>query len=179
MAKKPFWKYFLKDEKNVDVYEYDEEEGGVSGSSSSGSSSGSGSGSDSDSGSSGTGRIKPKEGEGFVSYLPEETEHMAYERRGLEQQVERQLAGVEERKKPRRETGNEPGGTEQKLRQHPLLDSQRFDGIDPGLNPAPFGNQEAEIAFENEQREQNMEKQLRLGLAPKMGKSNTPELKMQ
>lgn len=162
MAKKPFWKYFSKDDEE-DEWE-DESNSGSS---------------DSDSGgaSGGAGRIKPKEGEGFTSYLLEETEQMAYERRGLEQQVERAIAGVEERKKPQKNTGETPGGTEKKLRQHPLLDSQRFDGIDPGLNPAPFGNQEAEIAFENEQREQQMEKQLRLGNMPKMGKA--PELRMQ
>lgn len=173
MAKKPFWKYFSKDKEDDDI-----ETGGESGSAY-GSDSGEGgsSGAGTSGGSSGTGRIKPRENEGFTSYLPEENEYMGYERRGLEQQVERQLAGVEERKKPQRKEGNEPGGVEQKLRQHPLLDSQRFDGIDPGLNPAPFGIQEAEIAFENERREQAQEKQLRLGNMPKMGKA--PELRMQ
>lgn len=110
MAKKSFWEYFIKDkpEKKEDD---------------------TGSGSDdSGSGASGTGRIEPKEGEGFTSYLIEETEFMEYERRGLEQQVERQLARVEERQKPQRKHENGPGGTEQKLKQHPLLDSQRFDG---------------------------------------------------
>lgn len=154
MKKKSFWEYFVKDKHEQD----DESDSGTS--------------------SGGAGRIKPKEGEGFTSYLVEESEFMAYERRGLEQLVERQLASVEERKKPQRDNGNTPGGMEQKLKQHPLLDSQKFDGIDPGLNPAPFGNEEATIAFENEKREQDKEKQLRLGNMPQMGRNYLPELKM-
>jgi len=162
MAKKKFWEYFVKEKKK----EFPIEE------SDSGSSSGSGSDS------SGTGRLKPREGEGVpVTYLVEETEYMQYERRGLEQQIERQLASVEERKKPQRKESNGPGEQE-KMKQHPLLDSQRFDGIDPSLNPAPFGNQEAMIEFENERREQNLEKQLRLGNMPKMGRNMTPEPRM-
>ena len=113
--------------------------------------------------------------EKFTSYLVEETEFMGYERRGLEQQVERQLARVEDRKKPERQLGNTPGQQEQKIKQHPLLDSQRFDGIDPGLNPAPFGIESAEIDFENKQREQQLEKQLRLGNMPKMGQNFNPQ----
>lgn len=148
--KENFWEYFLK-RPDLAVEEEDDE-GGSSGSKSGG------------------------EG-GRVTYLEEESEWMGYARRGLEQHVERQLSQVEERRKPQREnTGNEPG-LEQKLKQHPLLDSQRFDGIDPGLNPAPFGNEEALIAFENERREQEKEKQLRLGNVPKMGNSYVPELK--
>lgn len=135
---------------------------------------------DSDSGSgSGSGRVGSSGDSGQrTTYLLEETEWMAYERRALEQQVERLLAQVEERKKPQRQQGNE-AGVEQRMKQHPLLDSQRFDGIDPSLNPAPFGLQEAEIAFENAQREQQQEQQLRLGLAPQMGKNNVPELKVR
>lgn len=162
MAKK-FWEYFIKGKDKISEQETD-------------SSTDSGTGSSSGSG---TGRIKPHEGEGFpTTYLIEETEFMQYERRGLEQQVERQLASVEERRKPQRKDGNTPGGMQEKMKQHPLLDSQRFDGIDPNLNPAPFGNQEAMIEFENERREQEMEKQLRLGNMPKMGRNMTPEPRM-
>lgn len=158
MAKRKFWEYFVKSKKDKPEDEAD-----------------SGSGSDSGSG---TGRAKPKGIDGVpVTYLVEETEFMQYERRGLEQQVERQFATVEERKKPQRQEGNTPGGTQDKMKQHPLLDSQRFDGIDPSLNPAPFGNQEAMIEFENERREQEKEKQLRLGNMPKMGHSMTPEFR--
>lgn len=156
---KNLWEYFTSLGKNKEPEEQD-----------SGSNSSSSSGSDS-------GRRKPRDGEGFTTYLVEENEQMGYERRGLEQQIERQLATVQERKRPQREVGNAPGGVEQNIKQHPLLNSQRFDGIDPGLNPAPFGNQEAQIAFENERREQDQEKQLRLGNMPKMGNSYIPELK--
>lgn len=163
MAIKKFWEYFTKEKpKKIEKEDTD---------------SGSGSASDSSSGS-GTGRIKPHGDEGFpTTYLVEETEFMQYERRGLEQQVERQLASVEERRKPQRKEDNGPG-VQEKMKQHPLLDSQRFDGIDPSLNPAPFGNQEAMIEFENERREQEMDKQLRLGNMPKMGRSMTPEPRM-
>ena len=164
MAKKRFWEYFTKDK---DPKEKNEDQ----------SDSESGSGSGTDSSGTGTGRIKPKDGEGFpATYLVEETEQMNYERRGLEQQIERQLARVEERRKPKRDNNSGPG-VQEKMKQHPLLDSQRFDGIDPNLNPAPFGNQEAMIEFENQQREQKLEQQLRLGNMPKMGRSNVPELR--
>lgn len=156
MAKR-FWEYFVKN-KPVEESDHDGDDGG----------------------SSGSGRIKPKDGEGFASYLVEETDQMRYERRGLEQQVERRLGRVEERKKPQRKTENTlTNGQEHMMKQHPLLDSQRFDGIDSSLNPAPFGNEEAKIAFENEKREQDQEKQLRMGLnnAPKMGNRYLPELR--
>ncbi len=162
MTKKKFWEYFIKEKPNKN-----EKETGSD--SDSGSESGSASGS-------GTGRFTPFGDEGFpTTYLIEETEFMQYERRGLEQQIERQLASVEERRKPQRKEGGNSPGMQEKMKQHPLLDSQRFDGIDPNLNPAPFGNQEAMIEFENERREQEMEKQLRLGNMPKMGHSMTPE----
>jgi hypothetical protein len=166
MSKK-FWEYFIKG-KDKETKEEDSRESGSGSTSDSGSSSGG----------TGTGRIKPHGDEGFpTTYLVEETEFMQYERRGLEQQVERQLASVEERRKPQRKEDNGPG-LQEKMKQHPLLDSQRFDGIDPSLNPAPFGNQEAMIEFENERREQEMDKQLRLGNMPKMGRSMTPEPRM-
>ena len=166
MAKK-FWEYFINSKDKVKKIEKESSE------------SGSNSGSASSSGGTGTGRIKPPGGEVFpTTYLVEETEFMQYERRGLEQQVERQLASVEERRKPQRKADGPGPGQQEKMKQHPLLDSQRFDGIDPSLNPAPFGNQEAMIQFENERREQEMDKQLRLGNMPKMGRSMTPEPRM-
>ncbi len=165
MAKK-LWKIFSRNKDEEKIKKIEEQ-----------TDSGSASGSDSGSGGSGAGRIKPHEGEGFTSYLIEENEYMGYERRGLEQKVEAQLARVEERRKPQRKNNDGPG-VQESIKQHPLLDSQRFDGIDPNLNPAPFGNQEAMIEFENERREQEMEKQLRLGNMPKMGRSNTPEPRM-
>ena len=160
--KKAFWEYFLKNKAGHQSQLDD-----------------SGSG-ESDSHAGETGRQKPPSGDAFATnqtYLLEETEEMHYERRGLEQKVERQLAYVEERRKPVRSHDSGPGQAES-LKQHPLLDSQRFDGIDPSVNPAPFGNQEAMIEFENERREQELEKQLRLGNVPKMGNKYIPELKM-
>jgi hypothetical protein len=52
------------------------------------------------------------------------------------------------------------------LMQNPLLDNQRFDGIDPNVNPVPAMNTEARTEFDNIKREQELQKQLRLGLSP-------------
>ena len=50
---------------------------------------------------------------------------------------------------------------------NPLLDSQRFDGIDSNINPVPPLNSAARREYDNLRREQELEKQLRLGLAPR------------
>lgn len=60
---------------------------------------------------------------------------------------------------------------------NPLLDSQRFDGIDPNVNPAPPLNSEARQEFDNLRREQEMEKQLRLGLSPGNAKRFDPKFR--
>jgi hypothetical protein len=59
---------------------------------------------------------------------------------------------------------------------NPLLaDNQRFDGIDPNVNPEPALNSEARREFDNQRREQEMEKQLRLGNMPQMGRQFNPK----
>ena len=52
---------------------------------------------------------------------------------------------------------------------------QRFDGIDPSVNPAPALNTAARTEFDNIKREQEMEKQLRLGLIPGNTKKFNPK----
>jgi|GEM_PF-6989284 len=118
-------------------------------------------------GDSGTGRAEPH---GIGTYLKEETDVMAYERRGLEQAMETQWGKVNERRRPQRNQDNGPVQGNH-LKQHPLLNIQRFDGIDSNLNPSPLNSQEALIEAENELREQEKEKQLRKEL--QLG--NTPE----
>ena len=59
---------------------------------------------------------------------------------------------------------------------NPLLaDNQRFDGIDNSVNPEPALNSAARREFDNERREQEMEKQLRLGNMPQMGRTFNPK----
>ena len=103
----------------------------------------------------------------FASYLSEETETMAAKRRVLEQEGHRRLASVHQVEHALNQTTSSPEGELQNdILQHPALDSQRFDGIDPNLNPEPPLNTEARREFDNERREQEKEKQLRLGNMP-------------
>ena len=63
------------------------------------------------------------------------------------------------------------------IESNPLLaDNQRFDGIDPNVNPEPALNSDARREFDNQRREQEMEKQLRLGNIPQMGRQFNPRL---
>ncbi|ASQ46801.1 hypothetical protein [Legionella clemsonensis] len=104
------------------------------------------------------------------SLLFEETRSMERQRRIAEQQQHSKLAKVHAREHG--DEDNKPSSPEEAMEngilQHPYLDSQRNDGIDPGLNPEPPLNTEARREFDNERREQEMEKQLRLGNMPKM-----------
>lgn len=118
-----------------------------------------------------TGKVDPK-----ISFLTAETKSMDRARRLLEQDGERQLASVKARThSEREEMQNSPEGELQNtILQHPELDSQRFDGIDPNLNPEPPLNTDARREYDNEKREQEMEKQLRLGNMPKFNTAPKP-----
>jgi len=99
---------------------------------------------------------------------------MERKRRAVEQDGHRKLARVHSK-----ERGDEPevapeGELQNNILQHPWLDSPRFDGIDPGLNPEPPLNTDARREYDNERREQEMEKQLRLGNMPKMSTAPKP-----
>lgn len=109
------------------------------------------------------------------SDLKDDTELMAREQRKLEQKGHRRLAKVharehslEEQQQPAPE-----GELQNNILQHPELDNQRFDGIDPTLNPAPELNSDARLDYDNERREQEKEKQLRLENA--LGLSHQPK----
>lgn len=110
------------------------------------------------------------------SILQDETSAMDRERRLLEQQGHRHLARVNAREHHEKQAHQQhapEGEMQNDIMQNPWLDSQRFDGVDPNLNPEPPLNSEARREFDNERREQEMEKQLRLGNMPKF--SNTPK----
>ena len=133
----------------------------------------------SDSGSSGGGstRRTPYSKE-TGSYLSEETKKMNNQRREIEQQGERQFARVNVKEHSNEELQNDVGEELQSsLLQHPWFEGQRFDGIDDNT-PEPALNSAARKDFDNARREQEMEKQLRLGLAPGQKHSSTPKPSM-
>ena len=105
------------------------------------------------------------------STFKQETRVMENARRDLEQTGHRRL-GIAVHARER--INDEPLSLEQgmeaqaasSLMQNPLLDNQRFDGADPNVNPVPAMNMAAQTEFENIKREQELKKQLRLGLSP-------------
>lgn len=110
------------------------------------------------------------------SFLVKETPKMLRQQRVIEQHGHRQLARVHAREHTDRDYEYSPEGELQNsILQHPLLDNQRFDGVDTNLNPEPPLNSEARREFDNLRREQDMEKQLRLGHRPKMGSAPKPQ----
>lgn len=112
------------------------------------------------------------------STFKQETRVMENNRRDLEQTGHRRL-GISVRARER--VNDEPLSLEQgieaeaasSLMQNPLLDNQRFDGIDPNVNPVPAMNTEARVEYDNIKREQELQKQLRLGLSPDNAKRFT------
>ncbi len=109
------------------------------------------------------------------SYLVDETTRMDRERRLNEQQGHKRFAKVYAREHNHESHHTPEGELQNKLMQNPWLDSQRFDGIDPNLNPNPPLNTEARREFDNERREQEMAKQLRLGNMPKISSAPKPQ----
>lgn len=109
------------------------------------------------------------------SYLVEETKAMENRRRDIERNEERKLARVHAKEHSDQEPSASMGEEfHNGMQQHPWLDSPRFDGIEPNLNPEPPLNTDARREFDNERREQEMEKQLRLGNMPKMSTAPKP-----
>ena len=120
-------------------------------------------------------KVSLPSGKQSSSFLVAETKSMERKRRLAEQQGERQIAPVKAREHSDVEQAPSPEGELQNsILQHPELDNQRFDGIDPNLNPEPPLNTEARREYDNERREQEMEKQLRLGNMPKFTTAPTP-----
>lgn len=114
---------------------------------------------------------------GDDSLLVEETKGMENQRRLAEQDgLSRKLGNKinqRERTDETPEAGNELGM--QGPKEHPFLQSQRFDGVDPNVSPAPDVGTDARREFDNEKREQEKEKQLRLGNMPTPSSAPKPE----
>lgn len=113
-----------------------------------------------------------------TSILVEETDTMDRERRMAEQDGHRRRARVHAREHAERvaqQTQGLEASHENTMLQHPALNNQRFDGIDPNVNPEPALNTDARREFDNERREQEMEKQLRLGNMPKFSTAPKPQ----
>lgn len=114
------------------------------------------------------------------SYLVDDTQIMERQRRLVEQQGHRRFARVHAREHAVQEgsspeQGLEEGQEQNNILQNPWLNSQRFDGVDPNLNPEPPLNTEARREFDNERRQQEMEKQLRLGNVPRVSPAPKPQ----
>lgn len=110
------------------------------------------------------------------SYFAAETKDMERRRRLMEQDGERRIARVNARE---HNTNDHIGDTPEEaadngMLQHPYLNNPRFDGIDPNVNPEPPLNSEARREYDNKRREQEKEKQLRLGNMPKYSNAPTP-----
>lgn len=114
-----------------------------------------------------------------TSYLSEDTVTLDRQRRLQEQDGHRQYARVHAREHALEQSTQQnlahEGGVQNNILQNPWLNSQRFDGIDPNLNPEPPLNTEARREFDNERREQEMEKQLRLGNVPRVSQAPKPQ----
>lgn len=112
-----------------------------------------------------------------TSILSDDTETMDRERRLMEQQGHRRHARVNAREHHEREAQRSQmlDHYEHQVLQHPALNNQRFDGIDPNINPEPALNTDARREFDNERREQDKEKQLRLGNMPKFSTAPKPQ----
>lgn len=109
--------------------------------------------------------------------LVTETKSMYRQQRLAEQEGERQLSRVHAREHLEETPTNAPEGELQNsIMQHPYLDNQRYDGVDPNLSPEPPLNSEARREYDNAKREQENRKeqelQLRLGATPQF--SSTP-----
>lgn len=111
-----------------------------------------------------------------TSILVDDTETMDRERRLAEQEGHRKRARVNAREHHERvaQQGQALERYDNNILQHPALNNQRFDGIDPNVNPEPALNTDARREFDNERREQEMEKQLRLGNMPKFSTAPKP-----
>ena len=111
------------------------------------------------------------------SYLSDETETMDQTQRALEQEGHRRFARVHAREHQDKERNIAPEeGLQNEALQHPLLaEKQQYDGVDPNVSPEPAVNTEARREYDNARRNQEMEKQLRLGNMPKFSSAPKPE----
>ncbi len=112
------------------------------------------------------------------SYLVAETSTMEDERRYAEQEGQRRFARVHQHAiKAQSVAQTGPAGELQNdILQHPRLKKlQRYAGHDNNVNPAPPLNSTARTEFDNERREQDLEKQYRLGHMPTFSSAPKPQ----
>ena len=123
------------------------------------------------------GRLPGRKGKGASSYLVEDSGTMMRQQREIEQQGHRRLAKVNARdhEKENEDTPAPEGELQNSILQHPYLDKQQYDGVDPNVSPEPPLNTKARRDFDNERREQAQEKQLRLGNMPKFSTAPKPQ----
>lgn len=122
------------------------------------------------------GRLPREKRKRSDSILPDETETMERKRRLVEQQGHRKLTKVHARDHAEREQQTSGDQLQRGPLEHPYLaDRQDLDGTPPNLSSLPPENPEARRDFDNERREQEKEKQLRLGNMPKFSTAPRPE----
>lgn len=111
------------------------------------------------------------------SILIDETRTMDRQRRLAEQAGQRRFAKVNAREHSEEQIQQPApeGELQNNIAQNPWLNSQRFDGVDTNVNPVPALNTDARREYDNERREQEMEKQLRLGNMPKFSTAPKPQ----
>lgn len=110
------------------------------------------------------------------SFLVDDTMEISREQRLLEQRGHRKFARVHERYHTSERSQLAPEGELQNnILQNPWLNNQRFDGISPDLNPEPPLNSAARAEYDNQRREQEKEKQLRLGNIPQFSSAPKPQ----
>lgn len=114
------------------------------------------------------------------TYLTDDTLERENQRRPKEQEGLRRLSGMSVKGHDRDvPTESAELGMEQQMsagvEEHPLLDKQQFDGIDASVNPAPsLSDAESRREYDNARNEQQLQKQMKLGLAPKMNTAPKP-----
>lgn len=118
----------------------------------------------------------PDEISGESSYLAEDTKSIELNRHSIEEEWLKQLAKVNAKEHSESSLSAAPEGQLQNsIPQHPWLATQRFDGIDPDLNPEPSSNPEAEQEFDVARNEQKLEQQLRLNNVPQYSTAPKPK----
>jgi hypothetical protein len=102
------------------------------------------------------------------TFLVEDTESMERKRRrNVQDWLRRRFASVHAREHPDEVTGNYfEEALDNGIEQHPDLNSPLYDGRDPTVNSLPNVGSENRTKFENERRDQEQEKQNRLGYMP-------------
>lgn len=82
---------------------------------------------------------------------------------------------VHSRDREERPSSGPEEAMENDIPNHPFFEQQqRFDGIDPNVNPLPALNTEADRELKNALNEQKLQHQMKLGLLPKPGTAPKP-----